>query len=194
MAYGAPPQPPPYPPAPYPPPPYTYGWAAAAAGPGPGLRYAGFWIRVLAYVIDWFVVGIPVGVVFAIALAPTLSGIHCTVVNNTSGGFQSANCTGLGPLFPGIGLWWLVTVLAPAVYSVLLWSLQGRTLGQRVLGLHVVDARTGARITIGRAVGRYLGLLISTWVLCIGLIWAAFDAQKQGWHDKMASTFVVRAA
>ena len=45
---------------------------------------------------------------------------------------------------------------------------------------------------IGRALGRFLGYLISTIALYIGLIWAAFDPRKQGWHDKIASTFVVR--
>jgi uncharacterized RDD family membrane protein YckC len=61
-----------------------------------------------------------------------------------------------------------------------------------VLGLRVVDAATGQNIGIGRAIGRFVGFLISSAVLDIGLIWAAFDPRKQGWHDKMASTFVVR--
>jgi uncharacterized RDD family membrane protein YckC len=61
-----------------------------------------------------------------------------------------------------------------------------------MLGLHVVGAATGRNIGIGRAIGRYVGYLVSAAVLLIGLIWAAFDPRKQGWHDKMASTFVVR--
>jgi len=56
----------------------------------------------------------------------------------------------------------------------------------------VVDANTGGGISVGRALLRYIGILIGTWVLFIGLIWVAFDARKQGWHDKMASTFVVK--
>ena len=46
----------------------------------------------------------------------------------------------------------------------------------------------------GRAIGRYMGLVVSIWVVYIGVIWAAFDQRKQGWHDKMASTFAVRSA
>jgi len=70
----------------------------------------------------------------------------------------------------------------------------GGTFGQRLLGLHVVDAATGQNIGIGRALGRFVGYVISTIALDIGLIWAAFDPRKQGWHDKIASTFVVRKA
>jgi uncharacterized RDD family membrane protein YckC len=40
---------------------------------------------------------------------------------------------------------------------------------------------------------RYIGFFISCLVFLIGVIWAAFDAQKQGWHDKIAGTYVVKA-
>jgi uncharacterized RDD family membrane protein YckC len=195
MAYQAPPQ---YPPAPPPPPqgapyaPYGYGWLPALPGPAPGLRYAGFWIRFAAYLIDSVIMWIPLGIIFAVAVAPTLPSINCTFVNTT--GFQSATCSGIGPLFASLSWIWLVSLLLPAVYSVVLWTWQGQTVGQKILGLRVVDSRTGQHISEGRAIGRYIGLIISSWVLFIGLIWAAFDPQKQGWHDKMASTFVVRRA
>jgi uncharacterized RDD family membrane protein YckC len=78
------------------------------------------------------------------------------------------------------------------LYFVILWSKFGGTLGQRMLGLHVVDAATGQNIGIGRSIGRFVGYVISAALLYIGLIWAAFDPRKQGWHDKIASTFVVR--
>jgi uncharacterized RDD family membrane protein YckC len=55
-----------------------------------------------------------------------------------------------------------------------------------------VDAATGRNIGIGRAIGRFVGYAISGIALDIGFIWVAFDARKQGWHDKIASTFVVR--
>ena len=78
-------------------------------------------------------------------------------------------------------------------YFVILWSRFGGTLGQRMLGLHVVDAATGRNIGIGRAIGRFIGYVISG----VGAgrsasSGSAFDPRKQGWHDKMASTFVVR--
>lgn len=182
----------PPPPLPYPPAPgygYGYGWTPPP-GPAPGLRYAGFWIRFVAYFIDSIVLFVPLGVLFAVAIAPTLGTVRCTIPNAV--GSQSVTCTGLGAFTGSLGLIWLLALAVPAVYFVAMWSWQGQTLGQKVFGLHVVDARNGLRISVGRAIGRYIGVIVSSWVLYIGLIWVAFDAQKQGWHDKMASTYVVQ--
>jgi uncharacterized RDD family membrane protein YckC len=140
--------------------------------------------------IDSLILFIPLGIILGIAIAPTLPGITCTSVD--TGGFRGATCTGFGTLFAALGIWWLVALVVSVGYFVGMWSWQGQTLGQKLLGLHVVDANTGTRISVGRAVIRYIGIIVSAWVLYIGLIWAAFDAQKQGWHDKMASTFVVQ--
>jgi uncharacterized RDD family membrane protein YckC len=74
---------------------------------------------------------------------------------------------------------------------VLTWWLLGGTLGQRVLGLRVVDATTGMRISLRQSIGRFFGYLLSIWVLCLGLISAGFDTHKQGWHDKLAHTYVL---
>ncbi|HYL70745.1 MAG TPA: RDD family protein [Candidatus Dormibacteraeota bacterium] len=199
MTQDAPPQPPPPHGGPYAPPPHGpppaypyqgYGYAMPRPGPAPGLQYAGFWIRFLAYLIDGIVLWIPLGIIFALTIAPTVQPINCTFINTT--GFQSATCSGIGPLVGAFGIFWLIGLIVPAVYDVVLWSWLGQTLGQKALGLHVVDANTGTRISVGRAIGRYIGLLVSSWVLFLGLIWAGFDPRKQGWHDKMASTFVVR--
>ncbi len=62
-----------------------------------------------------------------------------------------------------------------------------------LLSLRVVDATTGNTLSVGQSLGRYLGYYVSTIPLLIGLIWVAFDSKKQGWHDKLAGTVVVRA-
>lgn len=59
--------------------------------------------------------------------------------------------------------------------------------------LRVVDAETGKTLSVGQAVARYLCYIISMLPLCLGFIWVAFDRRKQGWHDKIAQTVVVRA-
>ncbi len=51
----------------------------------------------------------------------------------------------------------------------------------------------GTELTLTDALIRYLGLLLSCIVFLIGVIWVAFDANKQGWHDKIANTYVVKA-
>jgi len=57
----------------------------------------------------------------------------------------------------------------------------------------VVDARTGGPLSVSQAILRYLGYFVSTIPLCLGLLWVGFDARKQGWHDKIAGTVVVRS-
>jgi uncharacterized RDD family membrane protein YckC len=148
------------------------------AGPAPGLAYAGFWIRFASYLIDVIPIWIVVGIVDASA------GVGTTCSSNPNGGVV---CTGG---FGYVGSWLALLVLG--VYWVLTWSLMGASLGQKALGMRVVDASNGRRIDIGRALIRFVGFVISSLPFALGLIWAGFDARKQGWHDKMAGTFVVR--
>ncbi len=60
----------------------------------------------------------------------------------------------------------------------------------KLLDLRVVRT-DGTSLGVAAAVVRYIGLIISCLVLFLGVIWVAFDARKQGWHDKIAGTFVV---
>lgn len=126
---------------------------------------AGFWIRVLAYVID----AVLLSVVSAVVGGGTLV---------SSGGSLNYQMNGTG-------------LLISTVYFLGAWILFGTTLGMRVFGMRIVKA-DGAKLTPTAAVIRYVGLIISFVVIFIGVIWVAFDKNKQGWHDKMAGTFVVR--
>ncbi len=148
-------------------------------------------MRFVAYLIDSLITTVPVLVAVVLIVAVSLPSLHCTILTTNGVGYES--CSGLGQLFAATGFAFLFSLLVPAVYFTVMWSWQGQSVGQKLFGLHVVDARTGTRISTGRALGRFVGLLISAAVLYIGLIWAAFDPQGQGWHDKMASTFVVQA-
>jgi len=82
-----------------------------------------------------------------------------------------------------------------AAYFVYFWSGNGggRTWGQRVMGLRVIR-EDGSALTIGQSVVRFLGILVSLLAVGIGVIWVAFDAKKQGWHDKFAGSIVVADA
>ncbi len=81
----------------------------------------------------------------------------------------------------------------PAVLVIFFWAWRG-TPGKLILGLLVVDARTGAKLDLLQAVIRYLGYFVSTLPLCLGFLWIAFDSRKQGFHDKLARTLVVKKA
>jgi uncharacterized RDD family membrane protein YckC len=206
MTAGGPPLPPPQAPGPwdsgqqYAPPPPVYPvypvyqgvpqYQNLYPGPAPGIGYAGFWIRVLASIIDSIIIFVPAVIVFFIVEGQVISNYGDCVSTATANGTLISQC--INTLFSSFGVWELAGIAIQFLYFVILWSQLGGTFGQRLLGLHVVDAATGQNIGIGRAIGRYVGYLISAFALYIGLIWVAFDPRKQGWHDKIASTFVVR--
>src|SRR5262245_50233881 len=155
-------------PPPPPPPPAPYGGYAPQAY-APAQSYGGFWIRVVAYVID----GILVGVVGAIV------DVIFRVNPNDP---QSAGYTAATSL----------NILIGAAYFIGFWSAWAATPGQRLLKLRIVDANTGQPITVAKAVLRYIGLIVSFLVCFIGVIWVAFDSRKQGWMDKIAGTVVLQ--
>lgn len=83
-------------------------------------------------------------------------------------------------------------VIVGLIYFVYFWSEQkGQTLGDRVLKIRVVR-EDGKPIDIMTGVIRYIGYIVSGIVIFLGFLWIIWDKKKQGWHDKMAGTVVVR--
>lgn len=136
------------------------------------LEYAGFWARLGAMLID--------AILLMAVTMPLLSWIY-------GAGYWSDDRLIHGPAE------FLVSWVAPAVATVLFWVLREATPGKMMLTLRVVDARTGRALTVGQAAARYITYILSALPLGIGFIWVAFDRRKQGWHDKIAQTVVVRA-
>jgi uncharacterized RDD family membrane protein YckC len=86
----------------------------------------------------------------------------------------------------------VINWVPPAVAVLLFWHFKSATPGKMVISAVIVDARTFGPPTTGQLVVRYVGYYVSTIVLCLGHLWIAFDPRKQGWHDKMANTVVIR--
>lgn len=142
----------------------------------PAREYGGFWIRFAAYVIDGLIVGL-VGLAIAIpfGVAFALTSAEGSTVN------------------PAVQSLFSALNLALSVgYFVWFWVRTGSTPGMSLLGLQVVRDADGGPIGVGVAFVRYLGIILSTIALFIGLIWVAFDARKRGWHDMLAGTVVIR--
>jgi uncharacterized RDD family membrane protein YckC len=163
---------------PLPPPPSTYAPQYGAPPPSGG-RYAGFWIRLLAYIIDAVIVG---AVTFGLIKATGVITVYCPIGVTNASDPSCGNAQVSGLLY--------VILLLPVLYDVLLWA-YGGTLGQRALGLKVVNAQTGGNLGLARSLLRYVGMIISSIPIYLGLIWAGFDPRKQGWHDKIAGSFVL---
>ncbi len=133
------------------------------------MRYGGFWARVVASLVDGFLLNI----VFAIL-----------------GGF-----TGLR--FFGDNADWSALVIALLIgwlyEAVMTSSERGATFGKMAVGLRVVDGE-GGRLTFLHAAGRYLAKLVSVLTLNIGFLMVAFTERKRGLHDMIAGTLVVKTS
>jgi uncharacterized RDD family membrane protein YckC len=81
-------------------------------------------------------------------------------------------------------------VIFSIAYYIYAWSKSGQTIGKTTLGIKVVGP-DGRPPSGGQAVLRYLGYLLSAVVVSVGFIWILFDRKRQGWHDKIAKTYVV---
>lgn len=73
-------------------------------------------------------------------------------------------------------------------------SLSGQTVGKKAVKIRVVGADDGAPIGYVRAGLRYVGSILSFFILLLGYFWMLWDDNKQTWHDKIASTIVVPEA
>lgn len=135
-------------------------------------QYAGFWIRVGASMIDTILI-------LAI-IWPILTAIYGKDY------WAGASLTH--------GMWDVIlTYILPAIAVILFWIYRSATPGKMALKLTIVDAKTGAKPSTGQFIGRYLGYYVSAIPLFLGLVWVGIDKRKQGWHDKLAGTVVIRS-
>jgi uncharacterized RDD family membrane protein YckC len=138
------------------------------------VQVIGFGRRLVAYLIDW------------IALSIVQSVLQfCVIAFRSISELGEDMTTGLGLLISCLSL------LITAGYFVGFWATTGQTPGKMVMGIKVIST-DGQSVSWGKAILRYFGFIISGLVLSLGFVWAAFDAKRQGWHDKIAGTYVVR--
>ena len=138
---------------------------SAASSPSINLTAApkaGFWIRVLAFIID------------SVILAVINLLVNAVLNQSTTG--RTGIQTLLGIIY--FSYFWSASSLWP-----------GQTVGDKLLNLRVIKT-DGSDLSIVQAFIRYVGLFISFIVILV--IWVAFDPNKQGWHDKIAGTYVVK--
>lgn len=151
-----------------------------AAAPAPAVRYGGFWIRFVAFIIDAILVEaviIPFAVVLGVAL-----GIAGHTVNMPIVGVRLVGSI-VGMAFGLLASW---------IYEAWMESSSRQaTVGKMIMQLRVTDEH-GRRISFARATGRHFGKYISGFTLMIGYIIAGFTARKQALHDMIAATLVVR--
>lgn len=93
--------------------------------------------------------------------------------------------------FPAPVIWVMSGLVISAAYWLGFWVWRGQTPGKMALGIKVIRTDSSS-VKWQCALCRFLGYIVSVVTLFIGFIWVAFDGRKQGIHDKIADTYVVK--
>ena len=137
----------------------------------------GFLTRLVAYIIDSIIVTVVGFIILAIfGLSPfgmPQGGAEVT--------FTAMNTIGL-----------LLVIVWSWGYLIVFWSVRGQTPGKMIMGIKIIST-DGGSIGVGKSILRLIGYVISAVILYLGFLWIIWDKDKQGWHDKIAGTYVVKA-
>lgn len=153
--------------------------AGAAAG---AVHYGGFWIRVLAAIVDAIVMNIVIWLLMAVFGISLFEGM------------MTGDPSAMGPASGTMGFVNLLAFLIGLAYAAgFIASPLQATPGKLLVKLKVTDSN-GQRLGIGRAIGRELAKYLSAIILLIGFIMVAFTDRKRGLHDMIAGTLVMYRA
>jgi uncharacterized RDD family membrane protein YckC len=142
------------------------------------VKKGGFWIRYAAWIIDTIILNI-IGLI--------LLRVGSVAFDLASAGLQNLETEEMiGIMIP----YFLFMLIVNIAYFTYFHGSTGQTLGKMVCKIKVVRLN-GGPVGYGKAFLRWIGYLVSS-ILYLGFLWAAWDKQKQGWHDKIAGTYVIK--
>lgn len=152
-------------------------------------EHAGFGARLVAAIIDGILISIVTGVINGIF--GTALGVGSSLMNTDNITDEAA----LGLLTAVIGGSLLIMFINMVIswgYYIIMTGAKGATIGKMIMKLEVVDENY-QKISYGKAALREtIGKFVSSLVFCLGYLWVLFDDKKQGWHDKIAKTYVIK--
>ncbi len=162
-----------------------------------GRPLASWWKRVVAYLIDSVILGIPLGI---IGFLLVLAGVHqtCTSISIGGGTPISTSCTTSGlPMGRMIIFWFIALLVTLTYFGVTDGSNRGQTLGKRAVNISTRDVSNGGPIGTFRAATRIFimdilalpFLFFIPWLLDV--LWPLWDTKRQCWHDKAVGSLVV---
>ncbi len=135
--------------------------------------YVGFWARVGAAIIDTILLGVIIWPVLTLYYGEKYWDMEDERLVK-------------GPMD------FLLSYLFPAVAVITFWFMKQGTPGKIAVKARILCAATMSTPSIGQCIGRYFAYFLSMLPLGLGILWVAIDKRKQGWHDKLAGTVVVR--
>ena len=147
----------------------------AAAGPPPE-ALAGFWSRLAAAFLDWILIGV------VAAAIGNLFGVEAPSAASTYGDVSYQPAPGPFILVELVYFTWFHATSA------------GQSIGNRILGIRVLDEHTGRSLPQARAFVRALMSTLSALVFVLGYLWMLWEPRKRTWHDMVAESLVVKAA
>jgi uncharacterized RDD family membrane protein YckC len=148
-------------------------------------RFGGFWRRTMAFFIDKLIL-------LFISILMLFVGLIALWIGFPA---QYREIFPEGVLAMGIKFlffYLFMSVLIHMLYFTYFHGTTGQTPGKMIFGLRVVQS-TGDEMTLGIGFLRWTGYFVSA-IFYLGFFWIAVDPQKQGWHDKIAGTVVIRTA
>ena len=147
-------------------------------------KYASFWSRLLAIIIDYLLVNFVLSLIIALVIVVGYADEGPDVVQRGDDLVRDlSESWGPAQLLLLAGYWLYFAVMHSSAW--------GATVGKRVLGLYVVD-EDGHRLNFWQATIRFFGKLISSVVLFVGFLVALIHPRRQALHDLIAKTYVMR--
>lgn len=154
-------------------------------------QYAGFWLRLVAIIIDGIIIGIVQSLIFVPILTAAGFGFASALSEMDTG--DSENIVGMmAAFFAAVATYALLAKAIQILYFTFMESSKMQaTLGKLALGIKVTDM-DGAKLDFGKAFVRNICKFISDFTLLIGYIMAGFTEKRQALHDVIAGTLVVK--
>ncbi len=156
--------------------------------PVAAVEYVGFWPRAGASVIDMLLSSfLLTPLVDAVYRRPVPLDLGRAIANpELAAGLLLETLKPSGPVDV------LLDYVVPAAVVLVFWLARQATPGKMLIRARIVDATTLGKPSAGQLLLRYLGYYVGFFSLGLGFFWVGWDARKQGWHDKLARTLVVR--
>jgi len=137
------------------------------------MRYSGFWIRFIAYIIDTFFnywVFFAGSMFLLVYISNNIFDINIDLINT---------------------LTYVISIPLTFTFTIVCWLYWGTTVGKFIVRIRIVD-KEGNKLDLEKSIIRNISYILSMVCLLLGFIWIAIDKKKQGWHDKLAQSFVIK--
>ncbi len=144
-------------------------------------EYIGFWARFVAFLID--------STAATLLMAPLAAMVLGELVLSD---YDLGDAAQLRELAGKLTTQLSFDLLVMGTIFILFWTYKNSTPGKMLFKAVIVDAKSLAAPSSMQNIVRYLGYYISLLPFGLGFLWIGFDARKQGWHDKIAGTVVIK--